>query len=93
MAALRLPIDPQPDALGNLLTSLDAAYDQVKIARQTLSDLSPPAELSAFLQSVEADLVRAMVVSRELAAPAPNVSADDRVISFAQHRPALSHPA
>jgi hypothetical protein len=69
------------------------AYEQIKIARRCLTALTPPVELTSHLQSAEADLVRAMVVANEMEMTAIAGQPADRLVSIAQHRSSLSHPA
>lgn len=93
MSALRVPNGPSGESFGDLLTSLSVAYEEVRTARRALNGLAPSTELSAYLQSAEADLVRAMVVAEELNTAMQAGAVADRVISISQHRPSLSHPA
>lgn len=61
MSALRVTSDSNWESLVELRGAIAMAYDQVQAARSYLTKLGPSHELSTFLQSAEADLVRAMV--------------------------------
>lgn len=66
MSALRVSSDPGWESLGDVRAAIATAYDYVREARRRLAAFGPAAGPSSFLQSAEADLVRALVAVGEL---------------------------
>ena len=93
MSALRVTSDPAWESPAELHAAIALAYEQVQIARRCLADLTPPHELSSFLQSAEADLVRAMVAVGQIEHEPFAARASERPVSITNHQPTLSRTA
>jgi hypothetical protein len=93
VSALRVTSDPTWDSHAELHAAIALAYEQVQTARRCLAVLAPPHDLSAFLQSAEAELVRAMVAVGQIEQRPFAPRASERPILITKHQSALPRTA